>query len=428
MALTDKLKAIADAIRAKTGKSDTITLAEMPTEIENISTGGGGSAVTVQRKDVNFVDYDGTLLYSYTIAETKALTEMPPLPTRDGLVCQGWNYELEQIKQYDRTLDVGTSYITDDGKTRLYITIAAEGRMEVPLYFSQTVDSGVAIDWGDGSNIERINQTGKVKTTHIYSGVGSYIISLDVADDCEFVLGHESSSFCVLGATTSSGKVYTNMLRKVEIGKKIKNISSYAFSGCYSLSSIIISQGVTSIGSYAFFNCYSLSNIIIPQGVTSIGSYAFRSCSSLSSIIIPESVTSIKEYTFHSCYSLSSIIIPESVTSIKEYTFHSCSSLSSIIISQGVTSIGSYAFYNCSSLSNIIIPQSVAKIESLAFSLCSGMYFYDFTRHTAVPNLSASNAFNNIPSDCEIRVPSELIDEWKSATNWSGFAENIVAR
>ena len=56
------------------------------------------------------------------------------------------------------------------------------------------------------------------------------------------------------------------------------------------------------------------------------------------------------------------------------------------------------------------------------------MYFYDFTRHTAVPNLSASNAFNNIPSDCEIRVPSELIDEWKSATNWSGFAENIVAR
>lgn len=41
MALTDKLKAIADAIRAKTGKSDSMTLAEMPTEIENISTGGG---------------------------------------------------------------------------------------------------------------------------------------------------------------------------------------------------------------------------------------------------------------------------------------------------------------------------------------------------------------------------------------------------
>jgi hypothetical protein len=41
MALIDKLTAIADAIRAKTGKSDTLTLDEMPTEIESIETSGG---------------------------------------------------------------------------------------------------------------------------------------------------------------------------------------------------------------------------------------------------------------------------------------------------------------------------------------------------------------------------------------------------
>ena len=42
MALTDKLEAIADAIRAKTGKTTTMTLTEMPTEIASISSGGGG--------------------------------------------------------------------------------------------------------------------------------------------------------------------------------------------------------------------------------------------------------------------------------------------------------------------------------------------------------------------------------------------------
>lgn len=45
MALTDKLTAIADAIRGKTGKSDSMTLDQMPTEIAGIVTGGGGANV-----------------------------------------------------------------------------------------------------------------------------------------------------------------------------------------------------------------------------------------------------------------------------------------------------------------------------------------------------------------------------------------------
>ena len=40
MALTNKLSAIGDAIRAKTGKTELLTLAEMPAEIEAIETGG----------------------------------------------------------------------------------------------------------------------------------------------------------------------------------------------------------------------------------------------------------------------------------------------------------------------------------------------------------------------------------------------------
>lgn len=48
MALTDKLSAIADAIRAKTGKTDTMTLEQMPTEIASITGGGGGSSADVR--------------------------------------------------------------------------------------------------------------------------------------------------------------------------------------------------------------------------------------------------------------------------------------------------------------------------------------------------------------------------------------------
>lgn len=54
MALTDKLTAIADAIRAKTGKTATMTLDEMPSEIESIS--GGSSAPESDPREV----YGGT--------------------------------------------------------------------------------------------------------------------------------------------------------------------------------------------------------------------------------------------------------------------------------------------------------------------------------------------------------------------------------
>ena len=40
-------------------------------------------------KDVNFIDYDGTLLYSYYVDEVQEMTELPPLPIHPGLICQG---------------------------------------------------------------------------------------------------------------------------------------------------------------------------------------------------------------------------------------------------------------------------------------------------------------------------------------------------
>ena len=45
MALTDKLKAIADAIRGKTGKTDEMTLDQMAVEIAGIQAGGGSGGL-----------------------------------------------------------------------------------------------------------------------------------------------------------------------------------------------------------------------------------------------------------------------------------------------------------------------------------------------------------------------------------------------
>ena len=399
MALTDKLTAIADAIRAKSGTTEKMTLAQMPSKIAAIQTGGSSSSASPN--DVNFYDYDGTIVASYSLSEAQSLTALPDGPTHDGLTFQGWNYTLEKVKAFTRPMNIGAMYITDDGKTRLYIRIAAEGRMNVPLYISQTVANGVTIDWGDGSATQTLAGTGNVNTTHTYASIGDYVITLDPADGCTLGFGVGTDSYCVLGSTGNDGRVYCNMLQDVQIG-----------------------IGVTSIGPGAFAGCSSLASITIPASVTSIGPGAFAGCSSLASITIPASVTSIDPSAFAECYSLASITIPASVTSIGPGAFEYCYSLASITIPDGVTSIDNSAFGSCYSLASITIPDGVTSIGPGAFEYCYGMAEYHL-KPTTPPTLSNTNAFNNIPSDCIIYVPQGCLNAYKTATSWATYASKM---
>ena len=377
------MKSVADAIRAKAGTTD---LLEWPdgfkAAVEGIQTGGGGGSTSnAVMKDVNFYDYDGTLVASYTLAEAQALTALPDGPTHDGLTFQGWNWSLEKIHALARPMNVGAMYITDDGATRLHIRIATVGRMTVPLYIGQTVANGVSIDWGDGSTAETLAGTGNVNTSHTYAEPGDYVISMMPDDGCTLSFGNGSSSYCVMGATRDNGRVYCNMLQEVYIGKNVTSISNNAFQDCYSLASITIPDGVTSIKDSVFRYCYSLANVTIPDGVTSISSYAFQYCYSLASITIPDGVKYIDVAAFANCYSLASITIPDSITYINNNTFANC----------------------------------------------YGMRYYDFSACTDIPSLLKTDAFNGIPSDCQMLIPEALYDEWSTATNWATYASKMVA-
>lgn len=228
--------------------------------------------------------------------------------------------------------------VIGDGKTYLYIKIAAKGRMTVPLYFSQTVADGVTIDWGDGSATQTLSGTGKVSTAHTYAEIGEYVISLDPVDGCTLGLGHGSSSYCVMGSTGNNGRVYCNMLQAAEIGRGMTTIDGNAFYSCYSLANVEIPDSVTSIGSNAFQNCYSLASVVIPQGVTNIDNSAFYACSSLASIVLPDSVTSIGNYVFYYCYGMA---------------FYDLSQATAI------PTLGSMALYSIPSDCKIIVPDAL---------------------------------------------------------------------
>ena len=372
--------------------------------------GGGGGGASVAEKDVNFYDYDGTVLYAYTVEEAQALTELPALPEREGLICQGWNWSLEDIKAHNRAVDVGAMYITDDGKTRIYITLP-EGRTSPML--GCCPNGTVTVDWGDGTEPDVL--TGTSTTTvrrtlnHTYASAGDYVISLTVDGEMGFY-GNNSDTegpdilrYSPYGSYIN--RAYQNAIKKIEIG-----------------------GGVTSIGAYAFYYCHNLTTVTIPNGVTSISNLAFYNCHHLTTVTIPNGVTSIGGSMFQDCYDLKSFTIPNSVTSIGEAVFHSCADLKSFTIPNGVTSIGKSTFYNCRNLTTVTIPNGVTSIGESVFYGCYGLRYVDFSHHTAVPTLTDYRAFTkNVPGDCKIRVPAALYDEWKAATNWSSLTSMIVA-
>ena len=368
------------------------------------SSGGSGSSggvVCASKKEVNFFDYDGTVLYSYTVDEAKSLTKLPDLPRRDGLICQGWNYDLETIKAYDRPVDVGAIYITDDGTTRLYISLE-EGRTAPKL--SILLNGTCTVDWGDGTTpdilIGTSMNTSYQTPIHEYSKPGDYVVRLTIDGEAGF-----SQKFFCLSSSSSDKRsyVYCNAIRKVEFGNGFNSIRYYSFDGCTGLKSITIHKGLTTIEYSIFYNCYSLEFVVFPNLVTSIEQTMFSNCYALKGVSLPNTITPIKPNAFNNCYTLPSIVIPDSCQLIN-----------------------GRAFTYCRSLSSLVIPKNLTSIEDYVFGYCYGVRYYDFTKHVAVPSIGGTNVFVDKASDFEIRVPAALVDEWKADDKWSKWADNIV--
>ena len=85
---------------------------------------------------------------------------------------------------------------------------------------------------------------------------------------------------------TMTSHTFENGVGTIEFDGDIASISTRAFKGCGSLTSIDIPNSVTKIGDAAFVDCASLTSIDIPNSVTSIGEEAFRECISLTSVTV----------------------------------------------------------------------------------------------------------------------------------------------
>ncbi len=180
-------------------------------------------------------------------------------------------------------------------------------------------------------------------------------------------------SVCAVNTSISGSVIIPESVTYEGISYRVGVIAGEGFSGCNSITSIVIPSNITTIDNLAFYGCNGLNSVTIPNSVTNIGAQVFEYCSGLTSIVLPNSVTSIGTSVFKGCSSLSSITLPNTITSINDYMFEGCSSLSTMVIPHGVTSIGSRAFRECTALTSITIPNSVTFIGYQAFRDCNSL-------------------------------------------------------
>ena len=228
------------------------------------------------------------------------------------------------------------------------------------------------------------------------------------------------------GLITKTLTTYTN--------DRVTSIGSNAFNSFSKLTSVDFPL-VTTIGARAFYNCSKLTNVDFPL-VTIIGEYAFNYCSALTSVSFPN-VTTIGKQAFYFCSALTSVSFPQ-LTSIEDNAFKSCSALTSVSFPL-VTSIGNYAFSSCSALTSVDLPNAIS-IGSSAFESCYSLTKLIIRTTSQTCTLSSTSAFSSCYhilgttnatynpeglKDGYIYVPDELVESYKTATNWSEYASQI---
>lgn len=252
-------------------------------------------------------------------------------------------------------------------------------------------------------------------------------------------------------------------LTSVTIPKSITSIAGEAFSECWYLKNIYITD-IVAWCNISFENCSAnplyyaenlylnnklVTDLIIPEDITSIGNYAFYSFDSLTSITIPNCVTAIGDGVFEYCENLTSVIIPDSVTSIGESAFLFCNNLTGIwvdennlnyssdemgvlfnknkteliqapgktsgtyVIPDTVTDIGKVAFYS-KDLNNITIPNNVTNMGTNAFFHCDNLQgnIYDngkYLGNPENPHLFLVRAVDEKITSCDIHPNTKFI-------------------
>ena len=218
----------------------------------------------------------------------------------------------------------------------------------------------------------------------------------------------------------------TEMIKAGDIPSALNNFQKYADMISDNVTSVS-DENVTSVRASCFNYCYKLQEVYLPN-VTFIGSSAFLACEILSKINI-QNVETLDDSALASCRRITELYLPKAIT-IGGSACNSMTALKKVTLGN-VKTIGMYAFQSndyCEEI-DISLNENVDGIDACAFR--GNLRLSKLTiRGTALIPLKNSNALDDTPiadGIGKIYVDPSMVDTYKTATNWSIYADVIEA-
>ncbi len=157
------------------------------------------------------------------------------------------------------------------------------------------------------------------------------------------VLIDKNEKTLILGANRSD----TTISSGVEI------IKDSAFYGCDKIGQVVIPNSVLQIGQNAFYGVCAPVSWDVGTKISEIGSYAFSGYLG-AELSLPATVVTIRENAFSN--STAKIALNEGLVTIEGYAFLGCTGITELYLPSSLTTIGKGAFNGCSGITELNVP------------------------------------------------------------------------
>lgn len=170
---------------------------------------------------------------------------------------------------------------------------------------------------------------------------------------------------------------------------------------------------VTSIQEHTFSGCDTLTNVIVEENITDIGEYAFSECESLQQITLPSTLKIIGRGVFSGsdnvgitiCAGNDALQYEEGLLTQDGRLLYVSPVLENVSLPNTIHTIATYAFQDCYYLETITIPKTIEKIEEQAFCKCYGIHSITMENNPDI--VIENNAFADMEETGMFYVPTQ---------------------